>query len=80
MMKFDLLQSRFLAVQQHQPATLDAVLLLTTEQIHPQWTDAQKYTALWQFSGWGVDVSQTRFYGLTRLSDYSRYFLSYWSK
>ncbi len=62
MLKFDLLQSRFQAIQQHQPTTLDAFLLLTTAQIHPQWTDAQKYAALRQFSSWVFDTSQSSFY------------------
>lgn len=62
MLKFELLQSRFQAIQQHQPTLLDAFLLLTTAQINPQWMDAQKYAALRQFSGWIFDISQSAFY------------------
>lgn len=62
MLKFELLQSRFQAIQQHQPTTLDAFLLLTTKQINQEWTDNQKHTALRQFSGWTFDTSQTAFY------------------
>lgn len=63
MLKFDLLQSRFQAIQQYPKlSTLDAFLLLTTEQINSQWTDSQKKIALRKFSGWVFDASQSTFY------------------
>mgnify|MGYP002712610942 CR=1 FL=1 len=64
MLKFELLQSRFQQVRQHQSqlSTLEAFLLLTTDPIELHWKESQQKTALKQFSGWQFEAKQASFY------------------